>query len=126
MVERILFSPGGATEAKQDSTITALGTIPDSGEREYTHVVATVTATGNTTVYTPASGKAIRLRWVYAINDPTASSSTLIKISLGATEVYRAWALSKRQRVTGPVNGALVVNLSASGTVAFTALLEEV
>lgn len=100
--------------------------VSDSGEREYTHVVATVTASGDTTIHTPAVGKKIRLRWIYAINDPTASSAPLIKISLGASEKYRAWALSKRQRVTGPADGALVVNLSGTGTVAITALLEEV
>lgn len=100
--------------------------VTDSGEREYTHVVATVTASGNTTVHTPAAGMRVRLRWIYAINDPSASTSPLIKVSLGATEIYRVYALSKRQRVTGPVDGALVINLSAAGAVAVTALLEEV
>jgi hypothetical protein len=36
------------------------------------------------------------------------------------------YALSKRQTVTGPVDGALIVNLSATGSVAVTALLEEI
>lgn len=129
MVERILFSPGGATEAKQDAVIAALGgeiDVADSGEREYTHVVATVTASGDTTVHTPAAGKRIRLRWLYAINDPAATTAPLIKVKLGGTEVYRVWALSKRQVVTGPTNGALVVNLSTTGTVAVTAILEEI
>lgn len=100
--------------------------VADSGEREYTHAVATVTASGNTTVYTPAAGKAIRLRWIYAINDPTANTAPLIKISLGGQEIYRAWALSKRQRITGPVDGPLVINLSTAANVAVTAVLEEV
>ena len=98
----------------------------DSGEREFTHVVGTATAIGDTTIHTPASGKRIRLRWIYAINDPTASSSTLMKVKLGGVEVYRVYALSKRQRITGPVDGALVINLSATGNVAVTAILEEV
>lgn len=98
----------------------------DNADREYTHVVATVTASGDTTVHTPAVGKAVRLHWVYAINDPTASSAPLIKVKLGASEVYRVYALSKRQRVTGPVDGALVINLSAAGSIAVTAILEEV
>ena len=100
--------------------------VTDSGEREYTHVVITATASGNTTIHTPAANKRIRLRWIYAINDPTALTAPLIKISLGATEIYRVYALSKRQRVTGPVDGALVINLTGSGNVAVTALLEEV
>ena len=119
-----------ATQAVTDGggSLTVDGTVTaeDSGEREYVHVVATVSSGGDTVVHTPAAGKAIRLRWVYAVNDPTASAAPLIKISLGGQEKYRAWAISKRQRVTGPVNGALVVNLSAAGTVAVTALLEEV
>lgn len=100
--------------------------VADSGEREYTHVVATVTAVGDTVVYTPAAGKAVRLRWIYAINDPTATTAPLIRVSLGGQEIYRAWALSKRQRVTGPVDGDLVINLSGVANVAVTAVLEEV
>lgn len=89
-------------------------------------MVATVSASGSTTVYTPASGRRIRLRWTYAINDPSSTSSPLIKVFLGAEEKYRVYALSKRQVVTGPIDGALIVNLSAAGSVAVTALLEEV
>lgn len=108
------------------AAVTGTVTAEDSGERQYTHVTATVTATGDTTIHTPAAGKAIRLRWIYAINDPTATTATLIKVKLGAAELYRVWALSKRQLSQGAVNAALVVNLSATGTVAVSALLEEV
>ena len=89
-------------------------------------MVATVTASGNTTVYTPSSGRRIRLRWIYAINDPAAQTAPLIKVFLGDSEKYRVYALSKRQLVTGPANGALIIDLSAAGSVAVTALLEEV
>lgn len=112
-----------ATEAKQDDIISA---IPDSGEREYTHVVATVSASGDTTIHTPAAGKSIRLHWIYAINDPAATTPPLIKVKLGATEIYRVWALSKRQRKTGAVDAALVINLTGTGSVAVTAILEEI
>lgn len=98
----------------------------DSGEYEYTHVVATVTASGPTTIYTPAAGKLVRLRWIYAVNDPSASTSPLIKIFLGGNEYFRAYAISKRQRVSGPINGPLIIDLSAAGSVAVTAILEEV
>lgn len=100
--------------------------VADSGEREYTHVVASVTASGDTTVYTPAAGKRVRLHWIYAINDPVSTTAPLIKVKLGASEKYRVYALSKRQLVTGPTDGALVVNLGVAGNVAVTALLEEV
>lgn len=98
----------------------------DSKEEEYTHVVATLTSAGDTVVYTPAAGKAVRVRSLYAVPDPVAVSSALIKIKLGALEIYRVWALSTRQRKTGPVNGALTVNLTGTGNIAFTAILEEV
>lgn len=100
--------------------------VADSGEREYTHVTATVSTSGDTTVHTPAAGKKIRLHWVYAINNPSASSPPRIVVRLGATEYYRVWALSKRQQITGPTNGPLVINLSGTGDVAVTAILEEV
>jgi hypothetical protein len=100
--------------------------ISDSGEREYTHVVATVTASGDTTIHTPAAGKAIRLRWIYAINDPASTNPPLIKVRLGGSELYRVYALSKRQRKTGAVDAPLIINLSAGASVAVTALLEEV
>ena len=98
----------------------------DSGEYEYTHVVATVTASGPTTIYTPTAGKQIRLRWVYAINDPGSNASPLIKFFIGAQEYYRVYAISKRQSVTGPVNGSLIVDLSEAAEVAVTVLLEEI
>jgi hypothetical protein len=36
------------------------------------------------------------------------------------------YALSKRQRITGSVDGTLVVNLSATASVAVTFVLEEI
>lgn len=97
----------------------------DSGEYEYTHVVATVTASGPTTIYTPASGKLIRLRWIYAINDPGSSASPLIRVFLGAQEYYRVFALSKRQAISGAIDAPLIINLSEAAEVAVTAILEE-
>lgn len=98
----------------------------DSGEQEYTHVVATVTASGSTTLYTPTTGKRVRLRWIYAINDPDSATNPLISVFLGAQEKYRVYALSKRQLTTGPTNGPLRIELDGAGSVAVTAILEEV
>lgn len=89
-------------------------------------MVATVTASGDTTVHAAIPGRRIRLHWIYAINDPGANTNPLIKVFLGTEEKYRVYALSKRQMVTGPVNGDLIVNLSTTGSVAVTALIEEV
>ena len=77
-------------------------------------------------MYTPVAGKSVQLRWIYAISDPALSSSPLIRVFLGASEKYRVYALSKRQLVTGPINGPLSISLSVAGSVAVTAILEEV
>lgn len=100
--------------------------VADSGEREYIHVVATASQSGDTEIYTPSPGKRVVLRWIYAINDPTSGAAPMIKVKLGGEEKYRVWALSKRQKVTGPINGKLVINLTAAGNVAVTAILEEI
>lgn len=97
----------------------------DSGEREYLHVTATVTNSGDTTILTPASGNAIRLHWVYAVSLP-GGSNPIITVKLGSSEKYRVYAVSKRQLVTGAIDAPLVVNLSTGGTVAFTAIYEEI
>lgn len=98
----------------------------DSTDVEYLKVATTVTSAGDTTLVTPSSGKSIRLHWVYAINDPTASTSTKITIKLGSAVQYVAWAISKRQQLTGAVNQPLVINLSNTGDVAVTIFYEEV
>lgn len=98
----------------------------DSGEQNYTHVVATITSTGPTVIYTPVSGKRVQLRWIYAISDPALTASPLIRVFLGAEEKYRVYAISKRQLTTGPIDGALSFQLSEAGSVAVTVLLEEV
>lgn len=117
----------GLTQGLTDTELRASDIdIADSGEREYVHVVQLVTSSGDTVLYTPTSGKRVRLRWIYAINDPTASNATLLTVRLGAEEKYKVWAVSKRQRVTGPVDGELIINLSVAGQVAVTALIEEV
>lgn len=110
------FSPKGLTQLS--GALTATTTV--------TPVVATVTASGDTTLHTPTAGKAVRLHWVSAINDPDEASSPLIKVSLGTTELYRAYAVAHRQTFTGAANDALIVNLSDAASVAVTAHIEEV
>ena len=100
--------------------------VEDSTDREYLHIVSLVTTSGDTTIHTPASGKRIRLRWMYCVSDPSDNSPPLITVSLGLVPLYKVYALSKRQTKTGSVDGSLIVNLSSSGSVAVTALLEEV
>lgn len=98
----------------------------DSTDSEYLRVATSVNSTGDNMLVTPAAGKRIRLQWVYAINDPVASTSTKITIKLGSEVQYVAWAISKRQQLTGPVDGQLIVNLSNPGDVAVTIFYQEV
>ena len=98
----------------------------DSSDVEYTAVPLLVTAAGDTTAYTPAAGKRIRLRWVYAINDPSAATPARVTIRLGADVKYIAYGISKKQVDTGPIDGALIVNLSQAGNVACTFRIEEI
>lgn len=107
-------------------SVSSVSSTQDSGEQSLTHVVATITAAGNTVIYTPSAGKRVQLRWVYAIQDPSTGVNPLIRVFLGAEEKFRVYALSKRQFVLGPVGGALSVTLDKPGAVAFTALLTEV
>lgn len=125
----VKVNPSGSieTNALTDTQLRAAEVdTADSGEREYTHVPFTVTASGDTTIYTPAAGMRVRVRSISAINDPTASSPIIIKVFVGTTEKHRGWVITKRQRFTGGINEALKINLSASGTVVGTAVLEEV
>ena len=56
----------------------------DSGETEYSHKSIDVTAAGDTPLIVPAAGKRVRIRCIYAINDPTASTPCKIKIRFGS------------------------------------------
>jgi hypothetical protein len=107
-------------------SMSSLSYSQDSGEQSFVHVVATVTASGSTVIYTPASGKRIQLRWIYAIQDPSTGVNPLIRVFLGSDEKFRVYALSKRQFCLGPVNGTLSITLDKPGAVAVTALLLEV
>lgn len=98
----------------------------DTTDLEYTSVATTVTAVGDTVLYTPAPGMRVRLYWIYAINDPASSTSTKMTIRIGPQTFYVAWAISKRQQFTGQVDEPLVINLSVVGNVAVTAFVEDV
>jgi len=89
---------------------------------------AQVTTTGDTTVHTPAAGKAIVLYWVSAINDPDATSSPLISIGFSgaSTYLYSAYAIAHWEVFQGAVDQSLVVNLDGPGAVAFTMHYQEV
>ena len=101
--------------------------VADTTDLEYAPTCALLTAAGDTIVYTPAAGKSIRLHRVYMIGSPATINPPVITLSLGAVVKYIVYGVSTRQQDTGPVNGALKVNLSlAGGSVACSFRLEEV
>lgn len=111
----------GWLETIADRTIAA-----DAGEREYTHVAQVVSAAGDTVIHTPAVGKSIRLWWIYALNNPSEDDPRLITVKIGSDSKYVTYGISKRQKITGGVDESLIINLSGLGSVAVTAILEEV
>lgn len=119
---------GHGSAALDPTFVAAAQTFPtsDSTDTEWIPVATTVVNAGETTLYTPAAGKRVRLHWIYAINDPVSSTSTKITIKIGTQVYYVAWALSKRQQFTGPVDGSLSIILSSPGEVAVTAFIEEI
>jgi hypothetical protein len=93
---------------------------------EFIAVSALVSTIGDNVLYTPASGKKIRLRWCYALNDPSSSAPARITIKLGTLVKSITYGISRMQVDTGPVDGTLIVNLSQAANVACTFRLEEI
>lgn len=104
----------------------SVSNFPATPDPEYTHVVATVTASGDTTIHTPGTGLAVRLRSVLVSTEPGAATPPVVSVKLGATEVFRTYGGEMTQRVTGAADAALVIGLTGTGSVAVTAVLEEV
>ena len=90
-----------------------------------TAVPFTVTAAGDTTIYTPAAGKAVRVFSVSALADSDQSTTPLIKVILGAAEVTRGHAIGDWEIREGAANGALKLNLSEPNSVSGTVYLKE-
>lgn len=99
----------------------------DTGEREYPTKPLYVTAAGDTTVLTPAPGKAIWVRKTQAVNRPTSPDAPLIGFRFGTrAEFWSNFVIMTRQLFKGAVNEPLIVNLDTVGQVAITVAYEEV
>lgn len=133
MVERVLFAPGGATEAKQDNIIIELQDESVSAKRLDT------SSSGTNVVHTPAAGKRIRLFWVGLSGNPSngAPVKVGIRFTTGGTDFLEVW-LSQyggafahfykggESFVLGGVDEPLVANLSAAQNVLVNIDYEEV
>ncbi len=85
----------------------------------------TVTASGDTTVITPTSGKAIRVFWVSIQPDPDTDPTPRSRLLIGANGKYRVYFTQHKERFDGAADEAVIINLSAAGTVAVTIHFEE-
>lgn len=117
---------GHGSSAVNPTHVTGSVIALDSAEENHLHKTAVVTSAGDTTVLTPSSGKALVIKWIYAINNPNADTTPLITVTVGGVEKYKVYALSKRQTITAGLNESVVINLSVPGSVAVTIIYEEV
>lgn len=95
----------------------------DSGKIPVTGVVTT---TSPTVIYTPSTGKRIRLFWAYALNDPDSTLNPLITISIGSMVCYMGYAIAHTEIFDGAINDSLTVTLDQAGSVAVTLHIKEV
>lgn len=90
---------------------------------------ATSVSSASNTIHTPASGKSIRLKWIY-VASPSTSSETVVTVSLGASVAYQfplpAPGIFMRTSIRESVaDGTLSVALSPATTVYVNYELEE-
>lgn len=90
----------------------------------------TISASGATTVYTPSSGKRVRLYWV-GLSSPSSNTGTVTAtVSLGGSAIY-VWdmgapgAFAHKSVREGPADGTITVTLSGSQTVHVNLDLED-
>lgn len=80
-----------------------------------------LTTSGDHTLYTPASGKTLRLLWIYLVSSKDNTLEVLATVKLGATVIYRAYLgtpgiFAHRETVdAGAADDALVLNLDETG-----------
>lgn len=120
-----LYQNGGVLTEMGASDMVALTDAAEDSAA--TSLPFTVSTSGDNTLLTPPSGKSIWLRRLTpTLADPDGSSTPLLKLSLGGTEIARGYVLSGRFNITGPVDGTLVLNLSKNGSVSGTVFYEVV
>lgn len=113
------------TGAASESTLAARFGVVSGGP-------STVSALGDTTVYTPGAGMRVRLKWV-GLSSPstnTAPTTATVKWSGASGEIYR-WSMGAPGAFAhgsvreGAVNESLIVNLSAAQSVFVNLDVEE-
>lgn len=127
---------GIATSANQVTGNTSLTNIESDTDFRFgggkSAYVVTISASGNTTLITPAAGNRIRLFWIAFVPNSDNGNANLIKLGFGttggsiATELYRGYALAHWEVFTGTANQSVIVNATTAEPVAFTIHYQEV
>lgn len=89
---------------------------------------ATMTAAGNTTLVTPATGKFLRLVWILAVPNPDNLNANLIRIKFGTSgsSLYEGYAMAHWEVFDGAVNAPLVVNTQTAEAISVTVHYREI
>lgn len=111
-----------ATEGTQGDVLAALVNRYGGGKSAAT---ATLTNTTQTDIVAPASGNAVRVYWVSAINRTPSVSFPAVTIRIGATAIYVSSAISHWEIFAGAADETLSAQLSEAGTVDVTVHYEE-
>jgi hypothetical protein len=121
----------GTTKLIDNETLTVGGqsvnrqrVVTESG-MAVTAVVATTSSAGDNTVLAVAANKQLQLRWIACQAQPDGSTTPMVKVLIGTTEVYRAYGVVQHAQVfTGAAGEDLVVNVSDTTAVVVTAHYE--
>lgn len=84
-----------------------------------------VAAAGDTTLVTPAAGKAIRLFWVSFVPSPDNQAANLFQVRIGSSAKYLGYAVAHWEVFDGAADESLIVNAATSAPVAVTVHYQE-
>lgn len=109
---QVLDSQGRVKDAATETTLlNRFG----GGKTPY---VTVVTATGDTTLRTPAAGNYLEVYYLSAMPKPTTTTWPRLKFTLGSTDLQNGYAVAHWEKFTGAVNEALKINLSEAADAA--------
>lgn len=115
--ESLPLPAGASSEATQGDVLAALVNRYGGGKSAAT---TTLTNTTQTDIVTPASGDAVRVYWVSAINRSPDVSFPAVTIRIGSTAIYVSSAISHWEIFEGVADETLSAQLSTNGTVDVT------
>lgn len=136
-VERQRMVIADNSGAANFATVTSSGALTTiSLETTYSAKAVSISASGDNTIHTPASGKAVRLHYISVSADANNSApvtatiklagSTLYQVSLAPGAIYSRNIGAGRYYLQGSSNGLVEVNLSIAQNVYASVEYEEI